>query len=96
MGLFDFLKKRFANIFVPTPDPTEAEIIEDNPVIDSATFNGISIQRHQNGKIEIEGAEYANTKAGLKDIAAKAGIEIDEKWNTQYMGWFVIQKLNNK
>lgn len=96
MGLFDFFKKRFAKIFVPAPDPTEAEIIEDDPVIDSALFNGISIQRHQNGRIEIEGAEYASTKAGLRDIAATAGIEIDEKWNTQYMGWFIIQDLNGK
>ena len=68
----------------------------ENPAIDGARYKQVTIIRRKNGKIEIEGAEYANTKAGLKEIAASAGIEIDEKWNTQYMGWFIIQKLNNK
>jgi len=69
---------------------------DDKTIIDSANYCGINIYRHSNGAITIEGGNFSNVISALRYIAKESQIEFDEKWNTQYLGWFIIQKLHSK
>lgn len=68
-------------------------VITDKPVIDQAQFGDITIWRKEGGSIEVSDTNYPSMKAALRDIADKAGIKLEEDWNTQYMGWYIIQQL---
>ena len=68
-------------------------VITDKPIIDQAEFNGVTIWRKEGGSIEVSDTNYPSMKAALLDIAQKAGIEVEEGWNTQYLGWYIIQQL---
>lgn len=71
-------------------------VITDKPVIDQAEFNGVTIWRKEGGSIEVSDTNYPSMKAAIQDIAAKAGIAIQDDWNTQYSGWYLIQQLKEK
>lgn len=71
-------------------------VITDKTVIDHAEFNGVTIWRKEGGSIEVSDTNYPSMKAALQDIADKAGIKLEEGWNTQYMGWYIIQQLNER
>ena len=66
----------------------------DKPIIDQAEFNGITVWRTEGGRIEVSCDGFKSTKAALKDIAEKASIDVEDEWNTQYLGWHIIRKLN--
>lgn len=68
-------------------------VITDKPVINQAQFGDITIWRKEGGSIEVSDTNYPSMKAALRDIADKAGIKLEEDWNTQYMGWYIIQQL---
>ena len=68
-------------------------VITDKPIIDQAEFNGVTIWRKEGGSIEVSDTNYPSMKAALLDIAQKAGIEVESGWNTQYLGWYIIQQL---
>ena len=68
-------------------------VITDKPILDQAEFNGVTIWRKEGGSIEVSDINYPSMKAALLDIAQKAGIEVEEGWNTQYLGWYIIQQL---
>lgn len=68
-------------------------IITDKPIIDQAEFNGVTIWRKEGGSIEISDTNYPSVKAAIRDIAKMAGIPLQDEWNTQYMGWYIIQQL---
>ena len=68
-------------------------VITDKPIIDQAEFNGVTIWRKEGGSIEVSDTNYPSMKAALMDIAQKAGIEVESGWNTQYLGWYIIQQL---
>lgn len=70
-------------------------VITDKPIIDQTEFNGVTIWRKEGGSIEISNTDYPSVKAALMDVANKASIEIDEGWNTQYLGWYLIRNINN-
>lgn len=70
-------------------------VITDKPIIDQAEFNGVTIWRKEGGSIEVSDTNYPSMKAALQDIAAKAGIKLEEGWNTQYTGWYLISKLKS-
>ena len=46
----------------------------------------IEIDEKGSVKVSKAGAPCDNAKAALREIAADAGFEIDEKWNTQQCG----------
>lgn len=69
-------------------------VVTDKPVIDQAEFNGITIWRKEGGSIEVSDTKYPSVKAALQDIAQKADIEIEDEWNTQYLGWYLIKHIN--
>lgn len=71
-------------------------VITDKPIIDQAEFNGVTIWRKEGGSIEVSDTNYPSMKAALQDIAAKAGIKLEEGWNTQYTGWYIIQQLKER
>ena len=68
-------------------------VITDKPILDQAEFNGVTIWRKEGGSIEVSDTNYPSMKAALLDIAQKAGIEVESGWNTQYLGWYIIQQL---
>ena len=68
----------------------------ENPVIECAQYEDILIERRRNGHVDIVGPAYSSTKAGLIDIAGNAGLVVDREWNTQYLGWYIIRKLNGE
>ena len=68
-------------------------VITDKPILDQAEFNGVTIWRKEGGSIEVSDTNYPSMRAALLDIAQKAGIEVEEGWNTQYLGWYIIQQL---
>lgn len=68
-------------------------VITDKPILDQAEFNGVTIWRKEGGSIEVSDTNYPSMRAALLDIAQKAGIEVEEGWNTQYLGWYLIQQL---
>ena len=68
-------------------------VITDKPILDQAEFNGVTIWRKEGGSIEVSDINYPSMKAALLDIAQKAGIEVESGWNTQYLGWYIIQQL---
>ena len=69
-------------------------VITDKPIIDQAEFDGVAIWRKEGGSIEVSCDGFKSTKAALMDIAKKASIEVEDEWNTQYLGWYLIQRLN--
>ena len=68
-------------------------VITDKPILDQAEFNGVTIWRKEGGSIEVSDTNYPSMKAALLDIAQKAGINVEKGWNTQYLGWYIIQQL---
>ncbi|MDY3227515.1 MAG: leucine-rich repeat domain-containing protein [Candidatus Cryptobacteroides sp.] len=68
-------------------------VITDKPILDQAEFNGVTIWRKEGGSIEVSDINYPSMKAALLDIAQKAGINVEKGWNTQYLGWYIIQQL---
>jgi len=71
-------------------------VITDKPILEQAEFNGVTIWRKEGGSIEVSDTNYPSMKAAIQDIAAKAGVTLQDDWNTQYAGWYLIQKLNGK
>ena len=90
-GISGLVSKEETILPKATSQPTE-----ENPVIERAQYNDILIERRKNGHIDIAGPAYASTKAGLIDIAGNAGIVVGKDWNTKYLGWYIIRKLNEK
>ena len=68
-------------------------VITDKPILDQAEFNGVTIWRKEGGSIEVSDINYPSMKAALLDIAQKAEINVEKGWNTQYLGWYIIQQL---
>lgn len=54
----------------------------------------ITIEESGAVKVSLNGSEYKNTKAALRDIAEEAGFTIDEKWNTRQTGKKLAEYLN--
>ena len=68
-------------------------IITNKSIIDQAEFNGVTIWRKEGGSIEVSDTNYPSIKAAIMDIAARSGVKLQDEWNTQYAGWYLIQKL---
>lgn len=54
----------------------------------------IAIEESGTVKVSLNGSECINTKAALRDIAEKAGLTIDEKWNTRQAGKKIVEWIN--
>lgn len=54
----------------------------------------IAIEESGTVKVSLNGSECINTKAALRDIAEKAGLTIDEKWNTRQAGKKIVGWIN--
>lgn len=72
------------------------KVNSDNTYKDKAVLGGVSIVRNNDNTISISGAHYRSTTEGLKDLAKKAGMQIESKWNTQQLGKKLIDYVNAK
>lgn len=72
------------------------------PVVTSKTYkekavvNGVTIWLNSDNSIEISKCDYASVKEGLRDLAAKSGLEVDPKWTTQQLGKKIIAHVNGR
>lgn len=69
-------------------------VITDKPIIDQAEYNGVTIWRKEGGSIEVSDTNFSSVKSALIAIARRASIKINNTWNTQYLGWYLIKYLN--
>lgn len=62
----------------------------------TATFEEYVINKKSNNSVAVfkDGILCENTKAGLRDIAARAGFIYEDKWTTQQLGSKIIDFLN--
>ncbi len=63
---------------------------------EKAVVDGVTIWLNSDNSIEISKTDFPSVKEGLRYLAAKAGLKVDTKWNTQQLGKKIIAHVNGK